>query len=116
MLHTEMKVWKESMVLAREIYLITSNFPISERYSLANQLRRSAVSVPSNIAEGAGRGSNKEFLHFLYVARGSLLELETQLLLAYDLEFIERESNPIKRIEEIRKMISGLIKHLKSKI
>ena len=115
MLHNKMKVWKDSMSLTRDIYKVTSKFPASERYSLANQIRRSAVSVPSNIAEGAGRYSDKEFLQFLYIARGSLTELETQLLLSSDLGYLKNIKEFITRLEEVRKMISGLIKHLKSK-
>lgn len=115
MMHNKMKVWKESMSLAKDIYVDTSKFPDSEKYSLANQIRRCAVSVPSNIAEGAGRYSDKEFLQFLYIARGSLSELETQLLLSFDLGYLKNINNYTRRLEEVRKLISGLIKHLKSK-
>ena len=116
MLHNKMKVWKDAMALTKDIYIATSKFPSAEIYSLTNQIRRSAISVPSNIAEGAGRYSDKEFLRFLYIARGSLTELETQLLLASDLGYLKSDRGLLGRLEEIRKMISGLIKHLKSKI
>ena len=114
-MHTKMKMWKDAMVLTRDIYTVTSNFPDSERFSLANQIRRSAVSIPSNIAEGAGRYSDKEFIHFLHIARGSLAELETQIILSNDLGYIKNIKAYNKQIEEIGKMISGMIKHLKSK-
>jgi len=111
-----MKMWKDAMSLTIDIYIVTSKFPASEKYSLANQIRRSAVSVPSNIAEGAGRNSDKEFLHFLYISRGSLAELETQLILSSDLGYLKNIKDYLARMEEIRKMISGLIRHLKSKL
>jgi len=114
-MHNKLKIWKEAMSLTKEIYIDTSKFPDSEKYSLANQIRRSAVSIPSNIAEGAGRYSDKEFLHFLYISRGSLAELETQLILSSDLGYIKDIKKYLLKMEEIRKMISGMIKHLKSK-
>ena len=115
MMHNKMKMWKDAMDLAKDIYIATSKFPASEKYSLANQIRRSVVSVPSNIAEGAGRNSDKEFLQFLYISRGSLAELETQMLLSSDLGYLKNIKDYLIRMEEIRKMISGLIRHLKSK-
>ena len=83
--HYKLEVWKEAMALVRTVYAVTRGFPKEETYGLALQLRRAAVSIPSNVAEGAGRDGDKEFLRFLSIARGSLSELETQLLIAADL-------------------------------
>jgi four helix bundle protein len=110
--HKDLDVWKESLELARLVYLMTSKFPKEELYGITQQIRRSVVSIPSNIAEGSARNSHKEFIQFLHIALGSLAELETQLLLSEKLGFIkvnEVETN----IERIRKMIIGLIKFLK---
>lgn len=106
--HRNLDVWKEAMQLAREVYRMTSSFPKGEIYGLTAQMRRAAVSVPSNIAEGAARGSNREFTHFLYVALGSLAELETQWLLAQDLRFTHNDTlSP--QIDRVRRMLVGLI-------
>jgi len=86
--HKELDVWKESMLLAKEVYLLTKGFPKEELYGITSQIRRASVSVPSNIAEGAARSSDKEFIQFLYISLGSISELETQLLLSRDLGFI----------------------------
>ncbi|MCG9910412.1 MAG: four helix bundle protein [Flavobacteriales bacterium] len=85
--YKELIIWKESMRLAKEAYLVSAAFPQDERFGLTSQVRRCAVSIPSNIAEGAGRKSDKEFLHFLSLASGSIYELETQLLLCIDLGY-----------------------------
>jgi four helix bundle protein len=86
--HKDLDVWKESMLFAKGVYLITNTFPKEELYGITSQIRRSVVSVPSNIAEGAARSSDKEFIHFLYISLGSLTEAETQLILSYDLGFV----------------------------
>ena len=91
-LHYGLDVWKDSMRLAREIYRVSSAFPDSERFMLAAQMRRSAVSVASNIAEGAGRGSRLEYARYLRIARGSLMEVDTQLWIARDLGFLDDRS------------------------
>jgi len=100
------------MELVKEIDQVTSTFPVFERFGLGQQMRRAAVSVSSNIAEGAARRSTKEFIHFLYVAQGSLSELDTQLRIAEMLDY----NIPIPVLEEkitsIRKMISGLLRSL----
>jgi len=83
--HKDLEVWKKSMDLVSNIYKITEPFPNKELYGLTNQIRRAAVSVPSNIAEGAARSSKKEFIQFLYIALGSLSELETQIIIANSL-------------------------------
>jgi four helix bundle protein len=88
--HKDLNVWKESMTLAKEVYRLTKNFPKEETFGLVSQMRRAAVSIPSNIAEGAARNSNKEFIQFLHVSLGSLAELETQLLLSKELGVSQR--------------------------
>ncbi|MGB3618555.1 MAG: four helix bundle protein [Catalinimonas sp.] len=85
----ELRVWERSIDLAEAVYQTTQTFPVEERYGLTSQLRRASVSVASNIAEGAGRNSNKEFAHFLGIASGSCAELETQLIIATRLDFID---------------------------
>jgi len=112
--HKDLDVWKEAMTSAKEIYLLTSKFPKEEVYGLTSQIRHSVVSIPSNIAEGAARNSSKEFIQFLYIALGSMAELETQLLLSKELGFINN-INIFENIERIRKMTIGLIKFLKEK-
>ena len=112
--HKDLDVWKESMLLAKEIYLLTNTFPKEELYGITSQIRRSVVSIPSNIAEGAARSSDKEFIQFLYISLGSLAEMETQLLLALDLNFT-KNTDFIPKIEKIRMKILGLIKYLKNK-
>lgn len=85
----QLQIWKEGMELSKSIYLILDKFPVSEKFGLISQISRSAISVPSNIAEGSSRSSNKEFSHFLSIALGSSFELETQLLLSVELNFIK---------------------------
>jgi four helix bundle protein len=89
--YVDLRVWQQGMELARNVYHATARFPKSELYGLVNQMRRAAVSVPSNIAEGKGHRSNPEFTRFLYHARGSLLELETQVRLSVQLQYLEEE-------------------------
>ena len=101
------------MDLVEEIYALTKKYPEEEKFSLTNHLRRSAISIPSNIAEGAARKGTKEFIQFLYVALGSLTELETQILLSKRLGYLSSSKNVIEKIEHIRAMLLGLIKSLK---
>jgi len=110
--HKDLDVWKEAMKLAKQMYLVTAKFPKEETYGLVSQIRRSAISIPSNIAEGAARNSTKEFIQFLYVSLGSLSELETQLLISKEIGIIENLKFE-DTIEHIRKMLIGLIKYLK---
>jgi len=112
--HKDLDVWKESMLLAKEVYLITKGYPKEELYGITSQIRRASVSVPSNIAEGAARSSDREFIQFLYISLGSLSELETQLLLSRDLGFI-RSLDIFPKIELVKKKLLGLIKYLKNK-
>ena len=85
--YLELNVWKKARVLVKKVYELTAEFPTDERFGLISQLRRCSVSIPSNIAEGSGRGSNKDFARFLSISMGSAFELETQLWLSLDLEF-----------------------------
>lgn len=113
--HKDLNVWKNSIELVTSIYELTKNYPNNEQYGLISQMKRSAVSVPSNIAEGAGRNYKKEFIQFLFIAQGSLSELETQLIISVNLKYIEESSFELlnKNMNEIRAQISGLIKYLK---
>jgi len=101
------------MELAQAVYRATASMPADERFGLTSQMRRAAVSVPSNIAEGAARGTHKEYLQFLYTSRGSLAELRTQLTLAEQLEFIPHEPGLHQLINNEFSLLAGLIKHLK---
>ena len=87
--HHQLRVWQDAMALVRRVYELSGRFPADERFGLTAQMRRAAVSVPSNIAEGAARGTSKEFSQFLMIARGSLAELDTQLRIAHDLGFAD---------------------------
>jgi len=108
----ELTVWKRGVKLASRIYLLTSEFPKSEIYGLTAQTRRSAVSISSNIAEGAGRGSEKEFAKFLRISFGSACELEIQLIIANDLDYLNSNDfrSTLKELDEIQKMIYTLEK------
>ncbi len=112
--HKDLEVWKKAMDLAAQVYSLTAWFPKEELYGLTSQIRRFAVSIPSNIAEGAARHSRKEFIQFLRIASGSVAELETQLLLAIRMGFIPGDSI-ISHIEEVRKLLLGLLRSLKKK-
>ncbi len=108
--HKDLEVWKVSRQYVVELYNLTSLFPRDEMYGLTSQIRRSAISIPSNIAEGCGRMGNKELVRFLYIAIGSLSELETQLFIACDLGFCNVEDCNFHILVSIRKMLFGLIK------
>lgn len=112
--YKKLKVWEKSMDLAVSVYGFTKGFPKEEIYVLTSQIRRCAVSIPSNIAEGHGRNSKKEFYHFLTISRGSIAELETQVILSYRLNYISDElyDKISENISEIDKMITGLMKYL----
>ena len=109
-------VWQKSKVLVKKIYDITAGFPKEEIYGLTNQMRRCAVSVPSNIAEGFGRGSRQDYARFLKVASGSLYELETQVEISYDLGYNDNQLslNVISDINEIERMMCSLINKLEN--
>jgi four helix bundle protein len=112
----DIKAWHKAIELVVEIYSSTRSFPREEVYGLANQLRRAAVSVPSNIAEGKGRCTDKEFLLFLHHARGSVFEVETQLAIGGRLGYLTQADEQRIRTQagEIARMLNGLIKAIKS--
>ena len=115
--HKRLDVWASAMDLAQRVYQITDQFPSKERYGLSSQIRRAAVSIPSNIAEGAARHSKKEFVQFLHISKGSLSELDTQLELAKRLEYLSQPDwkDVNESLERVDKMLSGLIRHLRAK-
>jgi len=113
--HHDLKVWQVSIQLVKKIYVVTTAFPNEETYGLVSQMRRAAISIPSNIAEGAARGGTKEFIHFLGVARGSLSELETQLYISKELGYVTNAQDVDSQIEEIFRLLGGLISSLKDK-
>ena len=114
--HKKLDLWNTAMELAVDIYHATEDFPKDERYSLTDQIRRAAVSVPSNVAEGAGRHTRKGFINYLHMAQGSLSELDTHLELSRRLGYLTQESwaSLDKQVERIDKMLSGLIRHQKA--
>ncbi len=108
----ELKVWQKAMNLVTEIYSSTRNFPKEETYGLISQIRRSAISIPSNIAEGCGRKSSKDFSNYLGIALGSAFELETQLIIGENLRFFSNEE--FKNLESEIKYIQNMIIKLQS--
>ena len=108
--------WQEARSLVREIYVLTKSFPSDERFGLTSQIRRSAVSVPSNIAEGYGRGSKNDYSRFLRIARGSLFEIETQLVLAHDLGYITDEARVAvqQQIDKVARPLWGLTRSIET--
>ena len=115
--HEKLDVWKKGIDFVVELYKATERFPKEERFGLTSQLRRAAISVPANIAEGAGRKSSKEFVHFLSNSQGSASELETELLIASRLSYIEDSSYlPLRSsLDEVGRMLTGLCRHLEKK-
>jgi four helix bundle protein len=111
--YTELDVWKQSREFASLIYEITTTFPKAEQFGIISQIRRSVVSVPSNIAEGCGRQHAKETLHFLSIAKGSLYEIETQLYISKDLSFITNDQllACLDKIENIGKLLNGFMRY-----
>ena len=112
--HHDLDVWKKSIALVTEIYKVTESFPKSELYGLTSQIRRCAVSVPSNISEGAARTSLKEFSHFLSITLGSIAELETQLIISKNLDYLTKSQfeKLISDLVSIRRMTLGLKKSI----
>jgi four helix bundle protein len=110
----DLRVWQQSMILAEWMYSITKRFPDDERFGMVSQMRRAAVSVASNIAEGKGHRSDKEFLHFLFHARGSLYELQTQVLLANKIKYVtdEQLKEAMDNITGVASSLTGLINSL----
>lgn len=117
MTHKDLDLWKDSIKFVSHVYEVTSDFPNDEKYGLVSQIRRAAVSIPSNIAEGAGRNHKKEFIQFLYIASGSLAEIDTHFIISHELKFIssDRLESISNKIIKIRSQLFGLIRGLKSK-
>ena len=116
--YRDLSAWQKARLLVKEVYLLTAAFPVGERFGLVSQMNRAAVSIPSNIAEGYGRATTQDYLHFLRIARGSAYELETQLVLAQDLGLCTQERGLRVQVvlqEEIR-ILQGLIAALERKI
>lgn len=111
--HKELDVWKKSMDLVEFIYKLSNSFPDDEKFGLTSQIRRAAVSVPSNIAEGAGRKGDKEFIQFLHIALGSLSELDTQYLIAVRLGFIEKNVIFEDLTNDVKRLIIGFRNYLR---
>lgn len=111
----ELKVWQLSRILVKDVYELTSSFPATEKYGLVPQINRAVVSIPTNISEGCGRNTDKDFAHFLNISLGSAYELETLLTLSHDLGLISEGSlqTQLFKISEIQKMTFGLIKTLR---
>lgn len=111
--YIELNVWIDARKLVNVIYNITKLFPKEEQFGLVNQMRRCAVSIPSNIAEGCGRNHKKDSLQFFYISRGSLYELETQLYLSSDLDFINSSQleDTLVQLETVRKLLNGFIRY-----
>ena len=108
----ELRVWRKSVELVEKVYKVTGQMPTVERFGLTSQIRRAAVSIPSNIAEGNARQTRKDYIHFLTVARGSLAELETQLIIAQELRMIAEAEDILEEIGEITRMLQALINSL----
>lgn len=113
--YIDLDVWKYARELVKLVYVLTKSFPKEELYGLTNQIRRCVVSVPSNIAEGIARQSKKETIHFLYIAKGSLQEVETQLYLSFDLNYISEKEleNILEKLVSNKKLLNGFINYYK---
>jgi len=112
--HKDLEIWKMGLDVVEFIYQITGAFPKEEQFGLTSQLRRAAVSIPSNIAEGAARNSKREYLQYLYISLGSLAEVETQLLIAKRLGYMLND-DILEQIEHLRRMLLNFIKYIKTK-
>lgn len=114
--YTELDVWKEARKLVCSLYAMTKRFPSEEMYGLTSQMRRCSVSIPSNIAEGCGRRTSADTIQFLHIARGSLYELETQLFLALDQEYMQKQEfeTMMGQVTTCKKLLNGFIKYYKS--
>lgn len=113
--HKDLEVWKKSMDLVETIYQLTQNFPDIEKFGLTNQIRRAVVSIPSNIAEGSGRKSDKELIQFLHIALGSLAEVETQYLIAVRLKYVVKNEVLENELISLNKLLIGFRNYLLKK-
>ena len=114
----DLKVWQKSYQLCFEMYKVTGSFPADEKFGLTSQMRRAAVSIPSNIAEGYGRKTIPDYVRCLYIAYGSTCELETQTLLSGDLNYLNENSQNtlLEKMKEVERMLMALIKSLENKL
>ena len=112
--HKDLDIWKRGIELVTEVYKLTKSFPKEETYGLSSQMQRAAVSYPSNVAEGAARNSKADYIRFVYIALGSLSELETQVIISKNLGYSSDIDNLLNEIEILRKMTLNFIKPLKS--
>lgn len=110
--HKDLIVWQKSIALASKVYAATRGLPSEEQFGLNQQLRRAAVSIASNIAEGSARRNQAEFIQFLHIARGSLSDVETQMMIAIDQRYIAGNESPIGEIAEVGRLLNGLIRSL----
>lgn len=114
--HRDLKAWQHAMELVTAVYSASANFPSTEQFGLTSQLRRAAVSVPANIAEGAARNGSKEFLHFLGIASGSLSELDTLVELAHKLGYLEQREELQRQVDDVAGMVMGLAASIRRKL
>ena len=112
--YKELTVWQKSMQLVTDVYILIKTLPREELYGLSDQIKRSAISIPSNIAEGSGRNTSKELIQFLYIALGSTNELETQLLIGKNIGYFNDLNRYLNEITTIKKMLNGLINSIKN--
>ena len=116
MYHKDLDLWKISIELVKAVYVVVDDFPKKEEFALSSQIRRSAVSIPSNVAEGCGRSTNKELYRFLDIASGSLAELETQIYIAKELGYISDSSEVDDLMIKVQKILVGFKKRIKTEI
>ena len=110
--YKDLDIWIQARKLVKQVYLTTQSFPREEQFVLTSQIRRCAISVSSNIAEGCGRQTAKETIHFLHISRGSVYELETQLILARDLDYVDSNIDVLlSEIERVKKLLNGFINY-----
>jgi four helix bundle protein len=114
--HYDLDAWQVAIDLVKDVYCLTASFPAHENFVLTSQIRRCAVSVPSNIAEGSARLTAREFIHFLGIARGSLSELDTQLIIARELGYLTTDQLPSEKLDRMFALISGLISHQRKRV
>ena len=114
--HHKLEAWKRSISFVTEVYKITKEYPADEKFGLVSQMRRAAVSIPSNISEGAARNSSKEFINFLGIAQGSAAELETQMVISQNLGYLNSKQSEglLQELDEISRMIVGLQRSLRT--
>jgi four helix bundle protein len=113
--HKNLDAWRNSISLVKKTYELVKKMPESEKFGLTNQMKRAAVSVPSNIAEGAARDSDQELIHFLYYSLGSAAELETEMIISQELGFLQIPGDVDEHLQKTKQIILGLIRYIKSK-